>query len=164
MRLALPRPARPLWLITLADLSLLLVGFFVFLQATAHKPKREQAAIQAGIREAFGGHRTAPELAVAANSVEGFAAGSGALPAPIGGAAAWAREALADPRTYLIVTGYADGGADDRLAGSTLALAGLRADAVADALGTAVPRDRLRIGAGVMPGARRVTLIISYDP
>ena len=47
MRLALPRPARPLWLITLADLSLLLVGFFVFLQATAHKPKQEQAAIQA---------------------------------------------------------------------------------------------------------------------
>lgn len=164
MRLALPRAGGPLWLITLADLSLLLVGFFVFLQATAHKPKNEQAAIQAGIREAFGGRNAAPELAVAANSVEGFSPGSGALPASIGGAAAWARDALADPRTYLIVTGYADGGAADRLAGSGLALAGLRADTVAAALEGAVPRGRLRVGAGVMPGARRVTLVISYDP
>lgn len=163
MRAAAARSGRPLWLMTLADLSLLLVGFFVFLQATAHKPKKEQDAIGASIRTAFGGSAI-PEIAVAANTIDGFAAGGGALPHGIDDAANWARDALADPRTRLIVTGYADGGPDDRLAGSGLALAGLRAETVAAALSGRIPRDRIRTGAAVLPGARRVTLVISYDP
>ena len=156
------RTARPLWLITLADLSLLLVGFFVFLQATAHKAEAQQSAISAGIREAFGGNADV-RLAVDANSIVGFAPGSAALPASTSAIAGWARDALADPRTRLIVTGYADGSTADRLDGSGLALAGLRADRVTAAL-PGIPADRIRTGAVVAPGGRRVTLSISYDP
>lgn len=167
MRLALTRPSRPLWLITLADLSLLLVGFFVFMQATAHKPERQRAAIEASIRGAFGGNGNgngnANELAVQANSVDGFVPGSADLPIDIDSLSAWARDALTDPRTRLVITGYADGSVSDQLASSSLALAGLRAEAVADTL-TGVARDRIRASAAVMPGARRVTLVISYDP
>ncbi|HEV2569713.1 flagellar motor protein MotB [Sphingomonas sp.] len=163
MRLALHRPARPLWLITLADLSLLLVGFFVFLQATAHKEQKQQDAIQAGIRKAFGGEPE-PRLAVDANVVAGFAPGSSELPASAATILTWAREALADPRTRLVVTGYADGSPSDRIQGSALALAALRADTVARSLGGLVPADRLRVEATAIPGPRRVTLTISYDP
>ena len=49
-------PARAPWLVTLADLSLLLVGFFVFLQATQVDP----AKLAAGIRAGFGAHEAAP--------------------------------------------------------------------------------------------------------
>jgi hypothetical protein len=45
-----------------------------------------------------------------------------------------------------------------------MALAGRRAEAVAAALGRTVPRERVRLSAAVAPGARRVTLVISYDP
>jgi hypothetical protein len=147
------RTVRPLWLVTLADLSLLLVGFFVFLQATAHKPAREQAAISAGIREAFGGEPNA-RLAVDANAVA-FAPDSAAAP-DLGAIRGWARDALADPRTRLVVTGYAD-------PGEGLALAGARADAVIRGLSGVAPA-RLRAGAALLPGAHRVTLTISYDP
>ena len=44
-----PPPARPLWLWTLADLALLLVGFFVLVQAT------DRQALAKGLREGFGG-------------------------------------------------------------------------------------------------------------
>ncbi|HEU4968695.1 flagellar motor protein MotB [Sphingomonas sp.] len=159
---ALPT-SRPLWLITLADLSLLLVGFFVFLQATSHKPRPEQEAIQAGIRQAFGGIGPMP-LAVEANAMTGFAPGSALLPRDGAAIAAWARDALSDPRTRLIVTGYADGSPEDRAEGSAMALAGMRAEAAAAALGNSVPRQRVRLAASVVPGARRVTLVISYDP
>ena len=162
MRAIPVRPSRPLWLVTLADLSLLLVGFFVFLQATAQKPRQDQAAIEAGIRQAFGGSAE-PRLAVDANAIAGFAPGSASLPGSIGAIQDWAHDAVGDPRTRLVVTGYADGSAADRLDGSSLALAGLRADTVAAAL-TAVPRERIRLGASVAPGARRVLLTISYDP
>lgn len=155
-------PARPLWLITLADLSLLLVGFFVFLQATARQSQPQQAAIQAGIRQAFGGD-AGQRLAVDANAITGFAPGSAQLP-PSAAAITWAQGALADPRTVLIVTGYADGSTPDRLEGSALALAGLRADAVAAALAPSIAAGRIRTGAAVLPGARRVNLTISYDP
>jgi flagellar motor protein MotB len=162
MRMVLPRLAKPLWLITLADLSLLLVGFFVFLQAAAHKSQPEQAAIQAGIREAFGGE-AGPRLAVESNAVAGFAPGSAVLPSDTAAIAAWARDAISDPRTKLVVTGYADGSPADRADGSGLALAGLRAEAVAARLSD-VPADRIRLTAALAPGARRVTLSISYDP
>ena len=161
--LTLPGRARPLWLITLADLSLLLVGFFVFLQATSHKSDAQQAAVEASIREAFGGD-PAQRLSVDANFVTGFAAGGADLPPGIADLAAWAREALADPRTRLVVTGYADGSGADRIGGSGLALAGLRADRVTTELARTIAADRIRSGAAVAPGARRVTLTISYDP
>jgi len=163
MRLALPGRGRPLWLMTLADLSLLLVGFFVFLQATSHKSEAQQAATEASIREAFGGD-PAQRLSVDANVVTGFAAGGADLPPGFAGVAGWAREALADPRTRLIVTGYADGSPGDRIDGSSLALAGLRADRVTAALARSIPAGRIRSGTSVAPGARRVTLTISYDP
>lgn len=163
MRLALSRPGQPLWLITLADLALLLVGFFVFLQATSHKPRSEQTAIQAGIREAFGGPAEA-RLAVDANAITSFAPGRADLPANAAAIVDWARSALSDPRTRLVVTGYADGSPADQLDGSSLALAGLRADTAVAALNGAIPRDRIRLGADVVPGARRVILAISYDP
>ena len=41
-------PVRPLWLMTLTDLSLLLVGFFVFLQASQVDPKILAASVRAG--------------------------------------------------------------------------------------------------------------------
>jgi hypothetical protein len=147
-------PARkPLWLMTLADLSLLLVGFFVFLQATAHKPERAQAAITAGIREAFGGEAEM-RLAVEANAVA-FAPGS-AMPPDLAPIRRWATDALADPRTRLVVTGYAD-------PGEGLAVAGARADAVLRGLSIIAP-DRLRASAARLPGAHRATLTITYDP
>ena len=37
-------PARPLWLLTLADLALLLVGFFVLVQATDRQRPRQGLA------------------------------------------------------------------------------------------------------------------------
>jgi hypothetical protein len=153
MRLALQRPVRPLWLMTLADLSLLLLGFFAFLQATAHKPRPHQAAISASIREAFGGE-AALRLAVDANAVA-FPPGS-AIPPDLNAIQEWARDALADPRTRLIVTGYGD-------QREGLALAGARADAVIGGL-PAIPAQRLRGGAALLSGAHRVTLSISYDP
>ena len=163
MRLAIPTRGRPLWLMTLADLSLLLVGFFVFLQATSHKNAAQQAAIGAGIREAFGGDPAA-RLPVDANALTGFAAGGADLPPGLADIAAWAREALSDPRTRLVVTGYADASAADRIDGSGLALAGLRADRVTAELAATIPPDRIRTDAAVAPGLRRVTLSISFDP
>jgi hypothetical protein len=147
------RARKPLWLMTLADLSLLLVGFFVFLQATAHRPERAQAAISAGIREAFGGEAEV-RLAVDANAVA-FAPGS-AVPPDLAAIRLWAKDALADPRTRLVVTGYAD-------PAESLALAGARADAVLAAL-DAIPADRIRVGVTRLAGAHRATLTISYDP
>jgi hypothetical protein len=69
-----------------------------------------------------------------------------------------------DPRTRLIVTGYADGSPEDRTGGSAMALAGMRAEAALAAVGNAIPRERARLAAAIVPGARRVTLVISYDP
>lgn len=161
--LAQTRPRPSPWLMTLADLSLLLVGFFVFMQATAQKSQPKQAAISAGIREAFGGEAEV-RLAVEANVISGFALASASLPRDAGAVTIWARDALADPRTKLIVTGYADGSPADRSGGSALALAGQRADAVVAAFGKTVPAQRIHLAAAVAPNARRVTLVISYDP
>lgn len=140
MRLALPRTGGPLWLITLADLSLLLVGFFVFLQATAHSRRTNRPRSGEHPGGLWRPQRRTGTRGCGQQRRGAFRPAAARLPASIGGAAAWARDALADPRTYLIVTGYADGGTADRLAGSGLALAGLRAGTVADALGGAVPR------------------------
>ncbi|QHL90159.1 flagellar motor protein MotB [Sphingomonas changnyeongensis] len=147
--------ARPLWLVTLADLSLLLLGFFVLIQASARDPAPRRAAIAAGIRDAFGG-TDAPRLAVAANRIDGFASGYARLPRAASAALAeWARQAAADPRSHIVVTGHAT-------PAEGLALAAARAEAAARAL--PVDRARLRLAATVEPGAGHVALAISYDP
>lgn len=171
---AAARSGRPLWLVTLADLSLLLVGFFVFVQATSHQDQARRAAIAAGIRDAFGGAPVvapSPRIAVDANILGGFASGSAALPGDPRPLATWAVESARDPRTSLIVTGYADGSDADRQNGSALALAAGRAAAVVATLEPLIARERIRVAAALAPAplrgradARRVTVTISYDP
>jgi flagellar motor protein MotB len=166
------RPARPLWLITLADLSLLLVGFFVFVQATQQQDARTRAALAAGIRDAFGGDgRVQAEKAdtpLAANIVDGFAPGS-ARPGALTALDTWAADATRDPRTALVVTGYADGSAADRLDGSALALAAARATAVAAALEAQAGAGRVRVAAAIAPSSfigrpagRRVVVTVGF--
>lgn len=146
------RPRRPLWLVTLADLALLLVGFFVFVHATAEQSAAERAAIAAGIRDAFGGDAAvAPVLSLDINRVT-FAAGS-ATPPDLAPIRAWLAEAAADPRTKVTVTG---------LDARDLALAARRADAVAAALPLAP--ERIRRAASVRAGSARAELSVSFDP
>lgn len=151
-------PARPLWLITLADLSLLLVGFFVLLQANQHTQPR---ALAAAIRGGFGVRDAMPvELA----AVQGFAAGSAMLP-EAAAALAWAREAARDPRTRVTVTGEVDGSAGDvdAVTGSGPILAADRARTVAALLvrtGAVAPE---RIAVATARGQRRVVLTLGYD-
>ena len=101
--LPLPAPARPLWLVTLADLSLLLVGFFVLLQANRDLDPRRLAE---GLAAGFG--VTAPAMPVAGNAIDGFAPGRADLPYSPAALAAWAGAELRDPRVRLTVTGVAD--------------------------------------------------------
>lgn len=165
------RTARPIWLMTLADLALLLVGFFVFLQAIARQDAATQAAVNASIRGAFGGDAALaePNVAVDANIVAGFATGSATLPTTPDALLEWTINGARDARTRVLVTGYADGTPDDiDDSGSALALASARAAAVASAIETAgIPADRLRIAAALAPtgqqaSARRVTVTISF--
>lgn len=172
---AVSRTARPAWLMTLADLALLLVGFFVFIQATDRQTAVKRAAMAAGIRDAFGGDArgaVTPSIAIDANIVRGFASGSADLPATPSALLAWAADGTRDPRTRLIVTGYADGTEADRLDGSALALAARRAAAVAAAIEADgnVPADRLRISGAIAPAAqhgkpaaRSASVTISFD-
>ena len=135
--------SRPLWLITLADLALLLVGFFVLLEANRQLDPRVIArAVSAGLGVA------PPPLAVAAQIVPDFARGSARLPIRIDALADWARTELRDPRVALRVTGTTDGSAADADAatGSAALLATDRARAVAAALAQAgVPIERTQI-------------------
>ncbi|MEP9404059.1 OmpA family protein [Sphingomonas silueang] len=119
---------RPLWLTTLADLSLLLVGFFVFVHATQGSDRTAQAA---GIRAAF--DAPPPPMAVAALALDGFAPGSAILPASYGALVAEVREAARDPRIAVTLTGASDGDADPAT-GSGAILAADRARAVAAVL------------------------------
>lgn len=139
---------RPIWLITLADVMLLLVGFFVFLQAT----ELEGREIARGMREGFG-IATPAAMPVDVNSVGGFAIGSAAPPASA--VAAWARDAARDPRIVIRVIGGTDGSATDvdRATGSAAILAADRARAVAAMLTRDVAPDRIAIE--TRPGAGR---------
>jgi flagellar motor protein MotB len=143
-------PARPVWMITLADLALLLVGFFVLLQANQQLDPRELAR---GLAAGFG-VEDAP-MPVDAQSVGGFAAGR-ATPAPLApSVVAWARAATRDPRVTLTITGSADASpADvDPATGSAMLLAADRARAVAAALVAAgVPGARLRLATAPAAG------------
>jgi hypothetical protein len=154
-------PARAPWLVTLADLSLLLVGFFVFLQATQVDPMK----LAAGIRSGFGASEAglAP-MPVDLATATGFAPGS-ALPADIASALEWARTAARDPRTRLRVTGEVDGSpADvDPATGSGPILAADRARAVAALLIRQHAIDPARIVISTGRGQRRAVLTLGFE-
>jgi flagellar motor protein MotB len=154
-------PARALWLMTLADLALLLVGFFVLLQANQQLDPR---ALAAGLAEGFGAEAPAA-MPVASYGVAGFAPGSATPPGTPAGLAAWARAELRDPRVSLTVTGATDGTAadvDPRARSATL-LAADRARAVAAALAAAgVPDARLGLATAVRPGRRQVLVTLAF--
>ena len=141
---------RPIWLITLADLMLLLVGFFVFLQAN---PALDGKALANGLREGFG-VAPDPAMPVAADRIDGFAPGSSTLP-PAGETLAWAGQAARDPRTLIRVVGGTDGTAADvdPATGSAAILAADRARAAAALLSRDVPSRQIAIEA--RPGAGR---------
>ncbi len=157
--------ARPVWLMTLADLALLLVGFFVFLQASQHLDK---GAFAKGIREGFGVYDRVvarEPMAVSAGSVTGFAVGSAALRQAPDALIGWARDSTRDPRVVLRVAGAVDGsvGDVDPLTGSGAVLAADRARAVATVLlvAHAVPADRITLSAA-RPGRRAVTVTTGF--
>ncbi|OYY90551.1 MAG: flagellar motor protein MotB [Sphingomonas sp. 28-66-16] len=166
-----------MWLVTLADLALLLVGFFVLVQANQTLDRK---ALADGLRAGFGVTATAPSADVArdirpdpmpvgAASVEGFAPGSSMLPRSPEALIGWARDATGDPRVILEIAGSVDRSTIDvdRASGSGAVLAIDRARAVAVALAAAgaVPGDRIAIRAAAgdagRPG-RRVMLTIGY--
>ncbi len=163
--------ARPIWLITLADLALLLVGFFVLLQA--HR-SADQAMLARAIRAGFGGATTsvtapaeptsiAAPLPLAAAIVDGFAPGSSSLAHDPAALIGWARDLARDPRTVLTITGSVDGSAADRDAttGSGTLLAADRARAVAGALAAALPGVRLSIDTNTDSHRHRRDVLVS---
>ncbi len=152
--------ARPLWLITLADLALLLVGFFVLLQSQ----DLDRAALARGMREGFGVHLADPAIMpVAADGIAGFAPGAATLPYRPDALLAWARDAARDPRVLLTVTGTVDGTASDvdSATGSAAILAVDRARAVATLLAAAVPA-RIAIATSQQPGRRGATVTLAF--
>jgi hypothetical protein len=141
-------PARPAWLMTLADLALLLVGFFVFVQATT----LDKQALAQGIRAGFGAHAAVEPMPVAAAAMLNFAPGSAALPSAPAGLVAWVREAARDPRVTLTITGGAERSARDvdaaTSSGTILAIDRARAVAAALARAEAIPAERMTIASG----------------
>ena len=155
-------PSRPPWLVTLADLALLLVGFLVLVQATS----LDHDALAQGIREGFGVAADAPPLPVSNDAVTGFAVGSSALPVMPAGTIAWARDAARDPRVALTITGMVDGTpADaDATTGSGAVLAVDRARGVAAALiaARAIAPNRITITNSAATGDRRVAVGLAF--
>lgn len=156
-------PGRPVWLVTLADLALLLIGFFVLLQASQ---QLDRHAIAKGIREGFGVVVPADPIAVSADAESGFAAGSATLPAPPVALIDWAREASRDRRVVLRVTGAVDGTPTDvdALTHSGAVLAADRARAIAVALIAAgLPADRLTLATAARPGRRGGIVTMQFE-
>ncbi len=160
-------PGRPLWLITLADLALLLVGFFVLLQANQQLDRK---ALASGFRAGFGASagvndsRGVPDpMPVAAAGMFNFAPGSATLPADPDTLIAWAREAVRDPRVSLRITASVDGTLRDvdPDTGSAAVLAADRARAVAAALADVAP-GRLVIITADRPSRRQVVVTLSF--
>lgn len=154
-------PSRPLWLTTLADLSLLLVGFFVFLQANPMEGPKLAESLRAG----FGVPSAVPQpMAVEMATVTGFAAGE-ARADDMAGAIIWAQMATRDRRTLLTVTGESDGSSADvdAVSGSAALLASDRARHVAAALikAGAIAPERIRITTAT--GQRRVALTLGFN-
>ena len=150
-----PSPARPLWLVTLADLALLLLGFVLLVQATEAK-KRD--ALSRSLREAFG-TESAP-MPVAAFAVR-FTPGS-AIVADPASLVAWAREAVRDPRVELAVTATTAGARDDTAPGGPTLLAADRARAVGVVLTGLVPPGRLRLSTDPHPRGRTATVTLAF--
>ena len=164
----LPLAARPLWLVTLADLALLLMGFLVLVNAS-HRIDRH--ALARGFRQGFGASDAAlppppAPMPVAAAASPDFATGTATLStAPIA-LIAWARGATRDPRVLLTVTGSVDGSAADidPATGSGIILAADRARAVATALIAAqvVAPGRLAIATTTRTGRRDVVATLAF--
>lgn len=167
------RPGRPIWLVTLADLSLLLLGFIVLV--LAHRGN--QGMLAAGLRERFGGapaQQQAPgpiapikasELPLAAATMLDFAPGSADLPEPPAAITAWAEREARDPRLRLTITGITDGSAGDvePLSRSAPLLASDRARAVAVALIAAgIPGRQISIATSTAPGKRGVMVTAGF--
>lgn len=155
-------PSRPLWLITLADLALLLVGFFVLLQANQTLNPHELAR---GIAEGFGAEPPPPAMAVASHGIGAFAPGSAEVREPVDTLTAWAHDELRDPRVRLTVTGSTDGTPQDVDAATKSAtlLAADRARAVAAALSkSGVPDARLLVSTAAVRGPRAVTVTLAF--
>lgn len=142
-----PPAGRPIWLMTLADLALLLLGFLVLVQATA-----DRSTLARGLREGFGAIDVPAEQPIpVAAAAAPFAPGSATLgdPAPL---VAWARDALADPRVTVTVTG--SDAADVLLAAD-------RARAVLAAL-VAAGLDPARLSITTARGPARATLTLAF--
>ncbi|WP_241491783.1 OmpA family protein [Sphingomonas endophytica] len=156
------QPSRPVWLITLADLALLLVGFFVLLQANQTLSPHELAR---GIAEGFGVEPAPAAMPVASHGIAGFAPGSAALPQPTAMLVGWARGELRDPRVRLTVTGATDGSAQDvdPATRSATMLAADRARAVAAALTAGgIPDNRLILSTTPAHGPRSVVVTLAF--
>ena len=157
-------PTRPVWLLTLADLALLLVGFFVLLQAR----QVDRRALAGGLRAGFNAPAPVPTLApmpVAVAGLIGFAPASSALPASPAATIGWAREMARDPRVLITVTGSVDGSpADvDAATGSGAILAADRARALAAALaGAGVAPGRLAIATSPRAKRRGATVTLGF--
>jgi outer membrane protein OmpA-like peptidoglycan-associated protein len=149
---------RPLWLMTLADIALLLLGFTVLIQATAAP---DQRAIARGLREAFGAE-AAPPIPLASSAVA-FAPGS-AAPADTRALVAWAADAARDPRVAFTVTGATDStpADSDPPTGSATLLAADRARAVAALIAPLVGSARLRIATDPLPRGRTATATLAF--
>ena len=157
-----PRAAKPMWLITLADLALLLVGFLVLVQATT----LDHAALARGLRAGFDAAPEPAAMPVAAAVVDGFTPGSASLPGDLATTIAWARDAARDPRVRLRVAGSIDGSATDvdPVLRSGVLLAADRARGVAAALvqaGATAP-DRITIVNAAAPGRRDVLVTLAF--
>lgn len=143
------------WLMTLADLALLLVGFLVLLQAT----QVDRGRLAAGLRGAF---RADTAMPVEAAGVD-FAPAS-STPDDTAPLTAWARNAARDPRVAFAVTASTDGSRVDvdRASGSAALLAADRARAVAAALAAAAPGRRLSIATTTQPGRRTALVTLGF--
>lgn len=149
---------RALWLVTLADLALLLVGFFVLLQANQHLDRK---ALARGMREGFGVHEADPApIPVAADGIFDFAPGSATLPHAPDALVAWARDAARDPRVLVTVTGSVDGSAAD-VDPATRSAAILASDR-ARALAAAIAPARVAITTDQRPGRRAALVTLAF--
>lgn len=154
-------PSKPLWLVTLADLALLLVGFFVLLQAS-ERPK----AVTDALRASFGGSRSAAAISaplpVMAAGLLDFTPGSATLPESPAAVVAWAREVARDPRVALTVTGSTDGSSADvdPGTGSAAILAADRARALAATL-AGISR-RITVTTANRPGRRAAIVTLAF--
>ncbi len=167
----LPPVARPLWLVTLADLALLLVGFLVLVNASQ---RIDRHALARGFRQGFGTAETPVAVAlppptpmpVAAAIDTDFTTGSATPTIAPTALIDWARGATRDPRVLLTVTGSVDGTAGDidTPTGSAAILAADRARSIAAALiaaGAVVP-SRLAIATNPRVGRRAVVATLAF--